>query len=179
MIVTGSRGNVLDQLAGKPAIERVEELARASSPEERDLLGGGLHVGIAVDEHRSTFGRGDFLVRGVLGAERGTGAIVVGEPVEVGRPVQFHVRDAAAADEDLVALLAGVRGHGALVFTCNGRGTPLFGEPDHDARIVADALGTDAVGGMACAGEVGPVGGRSFVHSFTASVLVLRDPPGA
>jgi small ligand-binding sensory domain FIST len=177
MIVTESRGNVLVQLAGQPAVARVEELARAAGPEERELLGAGLHIGVAVDEHRSEFGRGDFLVRGVLGAERGTGAIVAGEAVEVGRTVQFHVRDAAAADEDLTALLAGVEGDGALLFTCNGRGTPLFGEPDHDARAVVEALHSDAVAGMACAGEVGPVGGRSFAHGFTASVLVFRDRP--
>jgi small ligand-binding sensory domain FIST len=176
MIVTEGRANVIGQLAGRPAVERVEELARDAGPDEREQLAAGLHVGMAVDEHRSTFGRGDFLVRAVLGAERGTGAVVVGDTVEVGRTVQFHVRDAAAADEDLQALLAPAVGDGALLFTCNGRGTRLFGEPDHDARAVHDALGTDAVGGMSCAGEFGPVGGRSFVHGFTASVVVFREP---
>jgi small ligand-binding sensory domain FIST len=28
---------------------------------------------------------------------------------------------------------------------------------------------------MSCAGELGPVGGRSFLHGFTASVLLLHD----
>jgi small ligand-binding sensory domain FIST len=100
----------------------------------------------------------------------------VGDRVEVGTTVQFQVRDAVAADEDLRAMLADATGDAALVFTCNGRGLRLFGEPDHDARVVHDTLGSPALAGMFCAGEIGPVGGRSFVHGFTASVLVFRDP---
>lgn len=174
MIVTQARGNVLEQLAGLPALERIEELAQRAGPEERSLLASGLHLGVAIDEHREDFGRGDFLVRGVVGIERDSGGLVVGEPVEVGTTVQFQVRDADAADEDLLAMLAPATGDGALLFTCNGRGSRLFGEPDHDARAVRDALGTGAVAGMACAGELGPVGGRSFLHSFTASVVVFQ-----
>lgn len=173
MIVTQGRGNVLDQLAGKPALERLEELAQRAGPEERSLLASGLQVGVAIDEHRDAFGRGDFLVRGVVGVERGTGGLVVGDTIDVGTTVQFQVRDADAADEDLHLMLAPATGQGALLFTCNGRGTRLFGEPDHDARAVRDALGTDAVAGMSCAGELGPVGGRSFLHSFTASVVLF------
>jgi small ligand-binding sensory domain FIST len=175
MIVTRGRGNVLDQLAGKPALERLEELAQRAGPEERSLLASGLHLGVAIDEHRDAFGRGDFLIRGVVGVERSTGGLVVGDEVDVGTTVQFHVRDADAADEDLHAMLAPTTGDAALLFTCNGRGSRLFGEPDHDARAVRDALGTDAVAGMACAGEVGPVGHRSFLHGFTASVVVFQD----
>lgn len=174
MIVTRARGNVLDQLAGRTALERIEELAQRAGPEERSLLASGLHLGVAIDEHRDAFGRGDFLVRGVVGIERDSGGLVVGEQVEVGTTVQFQVRDADAADEDLAAMLAPATGDGALLFTCNGRGSRLFGEPDHDARAVRDALGSDAVAGMACAGELGPVGGRSFLHSFTASVVVFQ-----
>jgi small ligand-binding sensory domain FIST len=174
MIVTQGRGNVLDELAGRPALERIEELAQRSGPEERSLLAAGLHLGVAIDEHQAAFGRGDFLIRGVVGVERGSGGLVVGDRVDVGTTVQFHVRDADAADEDLAAMLAAATGDGALLFTCNGRGSRLFGEPDHDARAVRDALGTDAVAGMSCAGEVGPVGGRSFLHGFTASVVVFQ-----
>lgn len=175
MIVTRSEGNVLGELAGKPALERVAEVAGRASPEDRALLASGLHIGIAIDEHRETFGRGDFLVRAVLGADRQTKAMVVGAAIPVGTTVQFQVRDAEAADEDLQALLAPETGDAALLFTCNGRGTRLFDAPDHDARAVRDAIGSDAVAGMSCAGEMGPVGGRSFVHGFTASVILFRD----
>jgi small ligand-binding sensory domain FIST len=173
MIVTQSDGNVIAELAGRPALDRVEELARKADPDERALLAGGLHVGLAIDEHRATFGRGDFLIRNVLGAEPASRSVVVGDAVPVGTTVQFQVRDAEAADEDLRALLTPAWGEGALLFTCNGRGSHLFGTPHHDATAVHDALGTEAIAGMSCAGEIGPVGSRSFLHSFTASAVLF------
>ncbi|HET9611723.1 MAG TPA: FIST N-terminal domain-containing protein [Acidimicrobiales bacterium] len=177
MIVTRAEGNLVAELAGRPALERLEELARALAPDERAKLATGLHLGVAVDEHRMTFGRGDFLVRNVMGADRASGALAVGDVVPVGTTVQFQVRDADSADEDLRALLSGAAGEagGALLFTCNGRGQRLFGEPDHDARAVEAAVHSGAVAGMFCAGEFGPVGPRSFVHGFTASIALFHE----
>jgi small ligand-binding sensory domain FIST len=176
MIVTRAEGNLLVELAGRPALDRLEELVEAAGPDERHQLAAGLHMGIAVDEHRMTFGPGDFVVRNLVGADRQTGALAVGDRVAVGTTVQFQVRDAAAADEDLRGMLAGVSGDAALVFTCNGRGRRLFGEDDHDARLVADAVPGGAVAGMFCAGEIGPLGGRSFLHGFTAGIVVFHEP---
>jgi small ligand-binding sensory domain FIST len=102
----------------------------------------------------------------------------VGDELEIGATVQFQVRDAASADEDLRALLSGRAAAAALVFTCNGRGVHLFGAPDHDAALVSELTGSGAVSGMFCAGEVGPVGGRTFLHGFTASVALFRETDG-
>jgi small ligand-binding sensory domain FIST len=174
MIVTSADGNLVVELAGRSAIERLEQLLGEITAEERALLtGGGIHLGIVADEHQPAFARGDFLVRNVVGADRERGALAVGATPEVGTTVQFHLRDAASADEDLRELLAGRDAAGALLFTCNGRGRRLFGVPDHDARLVADLTPGRAVAGMFCAGEIGPIGGRSFLHSFTASVLLF------
>jgi small ligand-binding sensory domain FIST len=173
LVVTRANRNFVEELAGAPALERLQELAAAATDEEQALLRTGLHVGVVVDEHRHDFGRGDFLVRNVLGADQASGALAVGEQVEVGQTVQFHVRDAAAADEDLRALLTGQAAAGALVFTCNGRGERLFGTPDHDAGVVASILGPIPAAGAFCAGEIGPVGGRNFLHGFTASVALF------
>jgi small ligand-binding sensory domain FIST len=175
MVVTQADRGFLIELAGQPALDRLTDLATDLPVEERALLAKGVQLGVAIDEHRLDFGRGDFLVRPVLGADRGRGVIAVGTEVAVGTTVQFHVRDAASADTDLRALLDGVDGTGALVFTCNGRGARLFGVEDHDAAVVAESLDTSAVAGMFCAGELGPVGGRSFLHGFTASILVFAD----
>jgi len=179
MIVTGAEHNLMAELAGRPALDRLEDLARAAAPDERALLAAGLHVGVAVDEHKMTFGRGDFLVRNLLGIDRQSRTVAVGDEVAVGTTVQFHVRDAASADEDLRELLVRASADGladsALVFTCNGRGSRFFGEPDHDARAVADAVRSGAVAGMFCAGEFGPVGARSFVHGFTASIVLFHE----
>jgi len=172
-VVTRGGRNFVEELAGRPALERLRELSDQAGDEERGLLQRGLQIGFVVDEHRADFGRGDFLVRNVLGADRETGAIAVGEQVEVGRTVQFHVRDADAADEDLRALLARESANAALVFTCNGRGRALFGEPDHDSGLIAEMLGPIPTAGMFCAGELGPVGSRNALHAYTASLALF------
>jgi small ligand-binding sensory domain FIST len=175
--VTAAERNMLIELAGRPALERVQETIDGLDERDRAAAANGLHMGRVVDEHKLDFDRGDFLVRNVLGADRSNGAVAVGDEVEVGSTVQLHVRDADSADADLRLLLDDHAGDGALVFTCNGRGIQLFGEPHHDASIVSESLGTTAVAGMFCAGEVGPVGGRSFLHGFTAVTVIFRPRP--
>lgn len=177
LMVTKADRNVIQEIAGQPALRRLDDVFRSLSEEERGLVQSGLHIGRVIDEHKLDFVRGDFLVRNVMGADRASGSIAVGEPVDVGATIQFHVRDAASADEDLREMLTGHEADGALVFTCNGRGTRLFGEPDHDAELVDRIVDGDGTAGMFCAGEIGPVGARSFMHGFTASIALFRDPP--
>jgi small ligand-binding sensory domain FIST len=183
--VTGADGNVMRELGGRSPLERLQEMVASLPERDRSLLAsGGLHLGRVIDEYRPEQRRGDFLVRNVLGVDPASGAIVVGDQVEVGQTVQFHLRDAESAHEDLRELLereapltAGGPG-AALVFTCNGRGSQLFGEADHDAGLVAKVLGGLPAAGCFCAGELGPVGGRNFLHGFTASIAVLRPGQG-
>jgi small ligand-binding sensory domain FIST len=174
-VVTRAEDNVIHDLAGVPALDRLRELVAGLEPADRSLIEQGLHVGRVIDEQQERFGRGDFLIRNLMGADPEAGAIAIGDVAEVGSTVQFQVRDAESADEDLRHLLAGQHGAAALVFTCNGRGSHLFGEPDHDARLVHEQVARGAVAGMFCAGELGPVGGRNFVHGFTASVVLFDD----
>jgi small ligand-binding sensory domain FIST len=173
LTVTAADGNVVRALAGRPALDRLMEVVDALDDADRALAARGLHLGRVIDEHRSEFGRGDFLIRAVLGADRSTGGVAVGDTVEVGATVQFQVRDAAAADEDLRSLMEGRSAAGALVFTCNGRGSHLFGVADHDASVISEAIDGRPLAGMFCAGEMGPVGGSNFVHGFTASVALI------
>jgi len=173
---TSPHGTRIYELGGRSALERIQELVTALGPDDRMLLQRGLHLGRVIDEHRVEFDRGDFLIRNVLGGDPETGMIQVGDEVELGGTVQFQVRDAASADEDLRELLQGRQADGALLFTCNGRGTNLFGVPDQDAAVLAEKLGPAPVAGMFCQGEIGPVGTESFVHGFTASVVLFRGP---
>jgi small ligand-binding sensory domain FIST len=175
-VITRAEGNIVYELAGKPALERLQEMARSLKDEERQLLANGVHLGRVIDESKTEFDRGDFLIRNVLGGDPQSGAIAVGDVVEVGSTAQFQVRDAASADEDLRQLIDGHTADGAVVFTCNGRGTRLFGRPDHDAEVVAEGFPGAAVAGMFCAGELGPVGRRNFLHGFTASVALFTAP---
>ena len=177
MTVTAASGNVIRELAGVPALQRIEQVLAELLPADQALASTGLQLGIAMDEYAEDH---DFLVRGILGAERETGGVVVGDLVEVGRTVRLQVRDAEAADADLRALLAGYRREtrdapagGALVFSCNGRGAHLFGSADHDPALVRSELAALGVAGFFAGGELGPVAGRNHLHGFTASVLAF------
>jgi small ligand-binding sensory domain FIST len=176
-VVTSVEGNVVYELAGEPALERLKTDLASLPPDRLQLAAGGLLVGIVIDENRAEYTRGDYLVRALLGADEDSGAIAVGDEVRVGQTIRFHVRDAASADEDLreslAGGLAGETATGALLFTCNGRGTHMFTEPDHDARALAEAVGSPALAGFFCGGEIGPVGGRAFLHGFTATAAVF------
>ncbi|MGH2682223.1 MAG: FIST signal transduction protein, partial [Actinomycetota bacterium] len=177
-MVTKAQGNVIAELAGRPPLERIREVYVSLSAEEQSLMTEGLHIGRVIDEYRADFGPGDFLVRGVIGADQETGAIAVGDVVGVGETIQFHVRDAASADEELRKMLLAVGNRppaGALLFTCNGRGTRLFPVPHHDASLVSREFGDPPLAGFFCAGELGPVGGRNFLHGFTASLALFYE----
>jgi small ligand-binding sensory domain FIST len=176
-VVTHAEGNVVFELAGQPALERLKADLASLPPERLQQAANGLLVGLVIDENRSEYGRGDYLVRALLGADEDSGAIAVGDEVRIGQTLRFHVRDAASADEDLrISLAEGLAGEtatGALLFTCNGRGSHMFAEPDHDARVVAEAVGSPSLAGFFCGGEIGPVGGRAFLHGFTATTAVF------
>lgn len=173
-IVTAAEGNVLQGLGGRPVMERLHDLLADADAELAGLLRQGLHLGVVVDERRLDFVRGDFLVRAVLGVDRDRGAVIAGTTVSVGQTVQFQVRDARTASEDLRSLLEGRSAAGALLFTCNGRGAHLFEVPDHDASTAHELLGAPALAGMFCAGEIGPVGPGNHLHGFTASLAIFR-----
>jgi small ligand-binding sensory domain FIST len=171
--ITASSGQMIQQLGGAPALDRLNEMVAELSTRDRLCASQGLHIGIVVNEQSTVFERGDFLIRGVLGADRENGWVAVGAEVAVGQTVQFQVRDAASAHEDLEHLLPDTAlAAGALVFTCNGRGAHLFAEPSHDAALISEAT-TGGVAGMFCAGELGPIGQVNAVHGFTAMVLLF------
>jgi small ligand-binding sensory domain FIST len=177
---TRADGNVIFELGGRPPLERLRDLAAALPTRDRELLAQGVHLGMVIDEYQAEPGQGDFLIRGLAGVDPESGAIAVGDEVAVGQTVQFHVRDASSADEDLrralereAEALGTRRAAGALLFTCNGRGSRLFAEPDHDAGLLAEVLGKIPVAGFFCAGELGPVGGQNFLHAYTASIALF------
>jgi small ligand-binding sensory domain FIST len=181
MTITAAERNVIEELASRPAIERLREALTALDAREQQLAASGLMLGIVIDENQPEYRRGDFLVRPIIAADAEAGTIALGERVRVGQTVRMHIRDGASADEDLretlraqVEALGSTRPAGVLLFTCNGRGSHMFEVPDHDASAVEDALGVPA-GGFFCAGEIGPVGGRNFLHGFTATMALFAD----
>lgn len=178
-VITKGERNIILELGGKPALERLHEVVVGLHAEDEQLARQSLFVGRVIDEFKDRFGRGDFLIHNIMGADRKTGALGIAGRARTGATVQFHVRDAKSADDDLRAMLsrkAGTEYEGAMLFGCNGRGSHMWPTAGHDARVVEELLGDVPLAGFFCGGEFGPVGGRNFVHGFTASIALFREP---
>lgn len=185
-VVTACERNWIQKLGGRPALEVLMETWHGLCPDDQRLLQSAPFIGMAIDPTRSQFERGDFLVRGIMSVHQNDRAFAVVDFVRRGQTVQLLVRDAVSADEDLRRLMAccgggalrqGDRHHvGALIFSCNGRGSRMFERPDHDVGCVLAGFDAEVpIAGFFAAGEIGPVGGRNFLHGFTASVAVFRS----
>jgi small ligand-binding sensory domain FIST len=178
MRITKCQGNLLLELDERPATEALQalvpQLAASHGPE-----GVALFVGLLMDDAVQRPAAGDFLARNLLGMDPDEGVLSVGADLTLGQRMQFHVRDKAASSGDLrdvLGRLAGNEHAGGLLFTCAGRGEGLFGEPDHDSGVIGELLPGAAFGGFFCNGEIGPVGGTTFLHGYTASLAMFRRP---
>jgi small ligand-binding sensory domain FIST len=181
-VVTRAEQNLIYELAGASALKRLQDVFESMGGSQRRDAHRALHLGIVIDEHKSHFERGDFLVRNLIGADQQAGAVAIGDVVQEGQTVQFHLRDAKSASDDLHCCLAADRAKhknlplGALMFSCCGRGEGLFGHPHHDSGAVQERLGPIPTAGFFAQGEIGPVGGRNFLHGYTASVVIFSEP---
>ncbi|HVF12734.1 MAG TPA: FIST N-terminal domain-containing protein [Actinomycetota bacterium] len=179
-VVTNANQNMILELGGKPPLHRLREVVSRLDSDDQALVATGLHVGILIDEQTEELNPGDFLIRGIIHANLRSGAMALSDAADIGQTLQFQLRDGAAAHGDLSRALTsgiadqGTQPSGALLFTCNGRGSRLFGTPDHDVQELERFAGQGTVAGMFCQGEIGPVGGRNFLHGFTASIAVFN-----
>lgn len=176
--VTRADEHLLIELGSRPAYQVLEQAFDTLADADKKRARGNIFAGLAVDEYKEQFGRGDFLIRNILGADPATGAVVVGAHPRSGQTMQYQLRDAASSDEELKSLLAPLAARkekpiASLLFCCNGRGKNLFGAPDHDASAVAEQLGPLPSAGFFCNGEIGPVGGSNFLHGYTASIGLI------
>ncbi|PYM16690.1 MAG: hypothetical protein DME18_00875 [Verrucomicrobia bacterium] len=178
--ITRVERNLIQEIGNRPAYEVLVETFNELPAAEKRHAQGNLFVGLVVNEYLEEFQRGDFLVRNLLGADPRSGAIAVGALPRLGQTIQFQRRDAAAATEDMTALLSrakerlgGAAIYGGCLCSCNGRGHRLFGRPNHDAGLIQQKLGPLGLAGFFCNGEIGPVGDRNFLHGYTASLALF------
>ncbi len=178
--ITSVRDNFIRTISNRPAYDMLVETFKSLPYEVQRRAQRNLLVGLAADEYLDTFQRGNFLIRPLIGRESGTGALAIGALPRIGQTIQFQMRDARAADLDLTELLdqaSATLGHqlpvAGVLCSCNGRGIDLFGKPHHDACAISRQLGDFPLAGLFCNGEIGPVGPRPFLHSFTASLALL------
>ena len=181
-VVTKAERNIIYELGGVQTLDCLQQTIESLVEERGQQAAMGLQVGIAMDEYRAHFDRGDFLIRGLLGADRSSGGVAVSDIVQEGQTIQFHIRDRNAASEDLHILLAQdrvanpkIEPKGALLFSCNGRGHHFFTQPHHDVTAVRDRVGNIPIAGFFAGGEIGPVGGKNYLHAYTASLALFCE----
>jgi len=179
LFVTRAHGNLLLELDGRRPTEVLAEIFEQSDARDRALLApGGVFLGLVMRPGETLYGRGDYLVRNVLGVDDESGALWIGAELESNQVVQFHVRDAVTSTEDLEQALevlhAGASPAGALLFSCLGRGQHLYGRPDHDTDAFRRHTDQTPLGGFFCNGEIGPVRGRTFIHGYTSAFALFR-----
>ena len=184
MRISDCREHYLLAVDGRPVVDVLVGLYQSMSVEEQQLM-RYLQLGLASTELQTAFEPGDFLIRSVVQINQEKGYIAVAGRLREGQTVQFHVRDAETAAEDLTALLERYqrRGQstapaGALLFTCTGRGQGLYGRPDHDSGLFAERVGTIPLAGFFCGGEIGPVGDATYVHGYTSAFGIFRPAAG-
>lgn len=181
MLVTRCKGGLLQELDRGAPLKVLGEIYESLDPKDRELMRHSLFLGLDMREERVEYDPGELLVRNIVGADQKSGALAVGEVLHPVQAVQFVLRDAHAAEEDLKRMLDGRRRAGreppagALLFSCTGRGSGLFGRVDHDTTMFEEKLGPAALGGFFCNGEIGPVGGTTFVHGYTSAFALFRD----
>ena len=178
--LTRVENNLIRHIGNRPAYTVLAETVQKLPPDEQRKAQGNLCIGLAMNEYLEDFHRGDFLVRNLIGGDPNSGVLAVAALPRMGQTMQFQRRDAAAATEDMEELLvrakkklAGAIIYGGCLFCCNGRGKNLFPRPDHDAAMVQQQFGPFGLAGFFCNGEIGPVGEKNFLHSFTASLALF------
>jgi small ligand-binding sensory domain FIST len=178
-IITRAEKNIIFELGGKPPMVVLQEMLPSLSAGDQELARTALFLGRVINEYQEDFGRGDFLIRNLIGHDPKSGAVAVGDWMRTGQTVQFQVRDAATAAEDLQHLLERQRttpARGAVLFSCLGRGEGMYGERSHDIHALHRHLGPVATAGFFCNGEIGPVGERPFIHGFTSVIGLFTEP---
>ena len=185
LTVTRADSNVVYALGARPASEALESAFEGLSDGEKATAKGNLFAGLAGTEYVEDFKPGDFLIRNILGADPSSGAVVIGGFPRVGQTLQYQLRDRTSADSEWRAILrhaaaeSGRAPLASLLFACSGRGSLLFGSKGHDAGLLEEILGAHASAGFFCNGEIGPLGERNFIHTYSATcALFFEEEPG-
>lgn len=181
MQITDCENNLLKELDSRPALQGLAEVLSELAPEEQELAQHSLFVGIVMDIMKESYDQGDFLIRNLIGADPEEGHLLVAANLHEGQTIQFHLRDAKASASDLDSVLDSFTRRtekaeysGALLFSCLGRGQHLYGTPNHDSDRFRHFLGPVPLGGFFCNGEIGGVGGTTYLHGYTSSFAMFR-----
>ena len=178
-VITRADNNVLFELAGRSSLQVVRELLQELPEEDRLLAEQSLSVGLVMNEQKTSFKRGDFLIRNIMGFDPETEALMIGANLKIGQTLQFQIRDADTSSEDLKIMLEKLKDSngspkGGVLVSCCGRGQNFYGHPHHDARAIQNSQGPLPLTGFFANGEIGPIGQKNYVHGYTSSLVIFR-----
>ncbi|MFN6068434.1 MAG: FIST C-terminal domain-containing protein, partial [Pseudanabaena sp.] len=185
MQVSECERNLILGLEGKPPLALLQDTVGDLSQSDRELAQHSLFIGVVMNEFKLNPSQGDFLIRNIIGVDPRSGAIAVGDRMRPGQRIQLHLRDGKASAEDLEEALINymnqlnlkapnVTPTAALMFSCMGRGERLYGKPNFDSELLQKHIGLIAFSGFFCSGEIGPVGGTTFLHGYTSVFGIVR-----
>ena len=180
--VTSAHENLLLEIEGRPALEVLREHAPAEVLEDPAW---GLHflcVGLLPDPGAPHVLAGEYLVRNIVAADPDTGVLAIADAVEEGQHLVFAQREPEAAEGDLARMLeriapqrTGVDYRFGLYFNCLARGRSLYRREGVDSRLLARALPGLPVLGFFCNAEIGPVGGKNRLFTYSGILLLVGE----
>jgi small ligand-binding sensory domain FIST len=180
--VTACSTNVILGLDDRGPLEVLSEVLQGLSESDRTMTRNSLFLGLAWDPLNEDPLPGDFLIRDLIGIDQTHNVLAVSETVAEGQLVQFHLRDAETSAGDLESMLTRYtitnpigENAGALLFQCLGRGAKLYGTQNHDTGMFNAKIHGIPMTGFFCNGEIGPVGGSTFLHRYTSAFAIFRS----
>jgi small ligand-binding sensory domain FIST len=156
-MVTGTDGDWVTTLDGALALQALKDDLGPEGASNLKSLGGMVHGAIPVEGSDT----GDYLVRNLMAVDPSDGRLGLAADLEDGDRLMFVRRDAAAAEEDLRAMVRRLLGRlgaraahprGALYVSCLAR--PSMFSPPGELAILRDELGAVPLTGFFANGEV-------------------------
>jgi hypothetical protein len=182
-IVTRSRGNIIHEIDGKPAVEVLKEhLPEHALADDRDWMDYANSLALCF-RAPSYMKDEEYVVRGVPAVKMADGSITVQTEVQEGTSIWFSSRDKEKITTGFDRMAAQIKDQleGAepkliFQFECATRGKMMFREQEK-LKILEQfrqSVGPDVPwAGYYCAGEIGPVEKHNNHHLYTSVVLAL------
>jgi hypothetical protein len=182
-IVTRSKGNVIHEIDGKPAVEVLKEyLPEHALTDDRNWMRYANSLALCF-RAPSYMKDEEYVVRGVPAVKMADGSIVVQTVVQEGTSIWFSSRDKQKVATGLDRMAAQIKEQLdgdqpklVLQFECATRGKDMFREQEklQFLRHFRRSVDPDVPwAGFYCAGEIGPVEERNDHHLYTSVVLAL------
>ena len=179
MSITSVKGNQIFSINGRPATDTLLQLIQKLDKSSIKSFSSLPLMGIASKSTKKHLGRGDFLIRNILGIRKNDKTIIIGDIPKAGDRIQFYFRDARTACDDFQMLLDGqsLSGvpAGVLLITCNGRSKKFFGKSAYDMEILKSRFDGLPIIGFSAAGEIGPMGNEVQLHGHAAVAIFFRS----